>query len=691
MIRWKPDASLQEIARLWDKPGLKMVKLLDEAPEDPGRSEKDQLQFLLSRPVELLVEGQAEEAYAILSELRSQFERDGDRGRAGTYAAIFLQGLTALRRGETENCVMCRGESSCIIPISPAAVHVNPAGSSLAIKHFSEYLERFPDDLEVRWLLNVAHMTLGEHPHKVDPRYLISLDRFVNSEFNIGRFRDIGHIAGVNRLNQAGGSIMEDFDNDGFLDVIATSWDPTMSMVMYHNDGTGKFVDCTAAAGLGDQLGGLNCMQTDFNNDGRMDVMVVRGAWLHSPIRPSLLRNNADGSFTDVTEDARIAAPLNSSAAVWADYDNDGWLDVLICCERQPSRLYRNRRNGTFEECAVRAGIEGHNQGQFDCKGAAWLDYDNDDYPDLFLNYLTDEGPLLYHNNRDGTFTDVTVEMNIDGPETGFSCWAWDYDNDGWLDLFATCYDRTRADVIRGLTGQPHTRGSNRLYHNLQGRGFEDKTREAGLDLVFATMGSNFGDFDNDGFLDMYLATGAPGLDFLVPNRMFKNVGGRRFADITGSSGTGNLQKGHGVACGDWDRDGNTDLHVSMGGVANVDKYHNILFQNPGQGNHWLTVKLVGRKTNRPAIGARIKVVTAGKEPLTVYRHISSGSSFGANALQQTIGLARATQIAVLEIHWPTSRTTQVFRDIAVNQAIEVTEFAEEYQKLDWQPVMLAN
>ena len=221
----------------------------------------------------------------------------------------------------------------------------------------------------------------------------------------------------------------------------------------------------------------------------------------------------------------------------------------------------------------------------------------------------------------------------------------------------------------------------------MEGKGFEDMTKEAGLDMVFATMGSNFGDFDNDGFLDMYLGTGDPSLATLIPNRMFKNVGGSRFAEITGTSGTGHLQKGHGVACGDWDRDGDVDLFVETGGAVNGDKYHNVLFQNPGQGNHWLTVKLVGKKTNRAAIGARIKVVTAGEKPLTVHRHVSSGSSFGANPLQQTIGLARAERVAVLEIHWPTSGTTQVFRDIAANQAIEVTEFADKYRPLDWKPI----
>ena len=121
-----------------------------------------------------------------------------------------------------------------------------------------------------------------------------------------------------------------------------------------------------------------------------------------------------------------------------------------------------------------------------------------------------------------------------------------------------------------------------------------------------------------------------------------------------------------------------------MGGAVEGDRYHNILFQNPGQGNHWLTVKLAARRSNRAAIGARIKVVTAGAEPVTVHRHVSSGSSWGANALQQTIGLAKLKDVALLEIHWPTSGTTQTFRDIAADQAIDVTEFAKEYRKLDW-------
>jgi hypothetical protein len=521
----------------------------------------------------------------------------------------------------------------------------------------------------------------------VDPKFLISLDRYTQSEFDIGKFRDVGHLLGVNHFNQAGGSIMEDFDNDGLLDIAVTSFDPTQSMAYFRNNGDGTFEDRSKEAGVTEQLGGLVCYQTDYNNDGRMDVFIPRGAWLHLGIRPSLLRNEGGGRFTDVTKEAGLLDPVNSASACWGDYDNDGWLDLFIACEQQPNRLHRNRGNGTFEEVSVRAGLR-HSSKTLNSKGSAWVDFDNDDHLDLFINNLGGAAEL-HRNNGDGTFTDVTSEMGIDGPIHGFSCWTWDYDNDGWLDIFATCYDRSLNDVVKGLLGMPHVRYSNRLFRNLKGKGFENKTREAGLDLVLAAMGSNYGDFDNDGYLDMYVGTGEPSLATLIPNRMFKNVGGSRFAEITGTSGTGHLQKGHGVACGDWDRDGDLDVYVETGGAVNGDRFHNVLFQNPGQGNHWLTVKLVGKKTNRAAIGARIKVVTSGEKPLTVYRHVSSGSSFGANPLQQTIGLAQSQQVAVLEIRWPTSGTTQVLRDIPVDQAIEVTEFANSYRPLNWKPIPL--
>ncbi|MHC5538908.1 FG-GAP repeat domain-containing protein [Singulisphaera rosea] len=683
--RWKPDASLQDVAECWRDVGHRLGRVVDERLAQPSMTDEAKVPLLVRKAMLLNSEAEPENAYAALAEARGLAERNKSVRDAWLYSLVYFQGISALRLGEDQNCILCRGESSCILPISSAAAHTNPHGSRLAIERFTEYLERFPDDLEVRWLLNLAHMTLGEYPQKVDPRYRISYDRYLKSEFDIGRFRDIGDRAKVNRFNQAGGAVMEDFDDDGRLDLAVTSFDPTQRMEVYRNRGDGTFEERTEAAGVTDQLGGLYCVQADYNNDGAVDLFIPRGAWLPLPIRPTLLKN-VGGRFVDVTREAGLLHPVNSNSASWADYDNDGWVDLFVCCENQSNRLYHNEGNGTFTEVASRAGLFALNQ-TF-CKGAAWIDYDNDRYPDLFLNDLKGSGQL-FHNKRDGTFRDASVPMGIDGPRVGFSCWAWDFDNDGWLDIFAASYDRTLAGVVQGLMGQPHNLNANKLYRNRGGKGFEDVTRKTGLDMVFATMGSNFGDFDNDGFLDMYLGTGEPHLSTLVPNRMFKNVEGRRFAEITASSGTGHLQKGHAVACGDWDRDGDIDLFLEMGGATNGDRYHNVLFENPGQGNHWLTVKLVGKQTNRSAIGARIKAVTAGKASATIYRHVSSGSSFGANPLQQTLGLARATKISSLEIYWPTSDTTQVFRDVDADQAIEVTEFAKEYRRLDWSPIPL--
>lgn len=675
---WPPQASLADIGAAWEGAADRGIETADQQLSQGGTTGGTE-QLLLLKSQLHHYQGKPRRAYEVLAALRERIDADGRARQEWWSTVVFLQGVTGLRIGETENCIACRGASSCILPIASEARHEIPEGSQLAVRHFREYLEQFPDDLEARWLLNLAHMTLGEYPDRVEPKFLLPLETFVGSTPGIGRFRDIATDVGVDRFDQAGGAIMDDFDRDGLLDLIVSTMDPTQPLGLYRNCGDGTFRDSSAAPGLPQQLGGLYCVQADYNCDGFLDVFIPRGAWLQLPIRPTLLRNDGDGGFTDVTADVGLLHPLNSISATWADFDRDGWLDLFVCCEQSPSRLYRNTGQDSFEEVSASAGVELGLTAVG--KGAAWIDIDNDNAPDLFVTDHNGNG-RLFRNLGDGGFRDSSRECGIDGPYHGFSCWAWDYDNDGWLDIFATSYDRTTADVVSGLLGQSHGRHSNRLFHNLRDGRFEDRTADAGLDVVLAAMGSNFADFNGDGWLDMYFGTGDPSLSTLVPNRMFQNVNGAHFVEVTGPSGTGQLQKGHSVACGDWDRDGSIDLYVQMGGALDGDRYHNVLFQNPGHGGTWITVRLIGCGSDRSGIGARIRVDTAGPAPLTIHRHVSSGSSFGANPLELTVGLGAADRVAELSVHWPTTGATQQFRNVPANTVICIAEADQEYRIL---------
>ncbi len=204
-------------------------------------------------------------------------------------------------------------------------------------------------------------------------------------------------------------------------------------------------------------------------------------------------------------------------------------------------------------------------------------------------------------------------------------------------------------------------------------------------------MGGNFGDFDNDGFLDIYLGTGNPSYASLVPNVLLRNDDGKNFVDVTSSSGTGELHKGHGVAFADMENDGKIDIVTEIGGAVPGDRHAFRLFENPGNDNDWITVKLVGVKTNRSAIGARIHltVENAGAPPREIYRTVGSGGSFGASPLEQQIGLGKSALISNIEIWWPTSNTRQNFHDVATNQFIQIKEFEPNFTKLDRKPYHL--
>ena len=334
------------------------------------------------------------------------------------------------------------------------------------------------------------------------------------SDGGVGQLKNIAGEVGLNArgANMAGGAIVDDLNGDGLPDIFTSTKDPAQGCSLFMNRGDGTFDDRSSSAGLDVQVGALNCNHADFDNDGDLDILLLRGGW-ETPRRPSLLRNEGDGRFTDVTIAAGLCIPIASQTAAWADFDCDGDVDLYIGGEfkqAQPDpvnrgRLYRNNGNGTFTDVADAAGV--HNDRY--AKGVAWGDYDNDGRPDLYVSNLHRPN-RLYHNNGGGTFTDVADQLGVTEPLASFSCWFWDYDNDGWLDLFVTGSKATLAEIILSQLGQQAGGDAPRLYHNEGGRSFRDVTRQAGLDRVWLPMGSKFGDIDNDGFLDFYLGTGSP-------------------------------------------------------------------------------------------------------------------------------------------------------------------------------------
>jgi hypothetical protein len=198
-------------------------------------------------------------------------------------------------------------------------------------------------------------------------------------------------------------------------------------------------------------------------------------------------------------------------------------------------------------------------------------------------------------------------------------------------------------------------------------------------------MGANFGDIDNDGFLDIYMGTGNPSYGSLMPNVLLRNKEGKFFVDVTMSSGTGEWHKGHGVAFADLDNDGDEDIVAEIGGATLGDKHTMRVFENPGNHNDWISLKLVGVKTNRAAIGARIKVTVEnkGRGSRSIYRSIGSGGSFGASPLEQHIGLGSDARIMNLEIWWPVSNTRQHFSNVEKNQALKITEFSSDLTRIE--------
>ena len=604
------------------------------------------------------------------------------------------QALCHLREAERLNCLSNHNADSCLLPLRDGGIHRLPAPSRQAIGVLTNVLAEFPDSLAARWLLNVACMTVGDYPDKVPARWLIPPKVFA-SDAEFPRFREVAPLAGLAPNELSGGSVVDDFDGDNLLDVMVTSIGLRDQMHFYRNNGDGTFTDRTQAAGLTGLTGGLNLVPADYDNDGHLDVFVLRGAWMREEGRHpnSLLRNRGDGTFEDVTEAAGLLSFHPTQTAAWLDFDGDGRLDLFVGNESVPSpgqprhfcELFHNQGDGTFKEMARLSGVTvlGY------VKGVVAGDFNNDGRPDLYVSVLGGPNRLFRNDGpRDPKlgatngwiFTDVARIAGVTEPIFSFPCWFFDYDNDGWEDIFVAGYKISDVgDVAADYLGLPHQGTNARLYRNRGDGTFENVSGTAKLDRLLHTMGCNFGDLDNDGWLDFYLGTGDPDLLTVIPNRMYRNAEGRYFQDVTTAGGFGHLQKGHGVSFADIDNDGDQDVYEDMGGAMTGDVYPNILFENPGFGNHWLKLKLEGTRANRCAIGARVRVdIEEQGKVRSFHRTVGSGGSFGANPIRVELGLGKAERIVAVEILWPGSGTRQSVRGLKLDQAYVVREGAAE-------------
>ena len=659
--------------------------------------------FMLLYGFEELKAGNSKKAMEIFRNVLTYVEPLQIPGKPQTVHEVKkLIALSALRLGEQDNCILNHTSASCVIPIAKPGQHQMTEGSEMAMTLYEEILRENPKDLTSRYLLNIAAMTLGKFPDGV-PSSMRLPPGYFTSPVSFPAFTDIAPELGLDRRGLAGGIAVEDFDRDGDLDIMHSAWGFNDQIKLHRNNGDGSFEEVAMISGLKGVTGGLNLRHADYNNDGYADVLVLRGAWLQDQgsIPNSLLKNNGDGTFTDVAVSAGIYSKRPSQNAVWADFDLDGWLDLFIGNEsipesgpsfNFPAELYHNQRNGAFNEVSRLAGL---NVNSF-VKGSTSGDINNDGKEDLYVTSLNAYNSL-YLNVSDESgikFQNISSTSGTGEPLVAFPTWMFDFNNDGWLDIFVSAYSDGSDDLpakVLAAYGKKDDPFRPRLYRNNRNNTFTEMSSEMGLIEPAYTMGCNYGDLDNDGFPDFYLGTGEPNLRSIVPNKMYWNRNGKSFADITYSGGFGNIQKGHGVGFADFDLDGDQDLYVVMGGSFEGDVYQNLFFENPiGNKNHWIVLRLEGTTANRLAIGARVEIeIVENGQRRSVHNVISTGASFGGNSLQLEAGLGKAEKIEKLTVKWPNKQLTiQQFENVAVDKAYTLKE-GEQLQEIPYNTIPL--
>ena len=633
---------------------------------------------------EALNAGNTDEAIGVLKQVIDAMKLTKDNLTIENKSFFDLLAISYMRKGELENCAANHNAQSCIIPIQGGGIHKLTSGSEQAIEIYKMLLNKFPDDIQSRYLLNIAYMTLGRFPADVPKQWLIESDVFSQNKTSNIVLKDIAGKLGVDMNGISGGCVVEDLDNDGLLDIMASSYGLNDQMRYMHQQKDGTFKTETVSSGLVGITGALNLIHADYNNDGFADIIALRGGWWGKNARfPfSLIKNNGNNTFEDVTLELGLYSPAPTQTASWSDFNNDGWIDLFVAHENFPSQLFMNKR-GKFVDVSAKYGLN------FTAyvKGCVWGDINNDGYPDLYISTLNSPNKLFL--NKPGKvpgermFEEIGMSAGVQEPLSSFPAWFFDFDNDGWQDIFVSGYDTKRfpevgGDAARDMLGMPPLGELPRLYHNNGNNTFTDASAAFGVNHVNYAMGCNFGDIDNDGWPDYYLGTGAPAYTSIVPNKLYRNIGGKRFEDVTYATNTGHIQKGHGVAFADIDNDGDQDIYTVIGGAVEGDHFKNVLFENTSiTGNHWIKLKLEGVTSNKMAVGARVRIKAKLPDESfqNFYHTVNTGGSFGSKPVMISAGLGNAVSIEEIEINWPNAkRTTEIIKNVSMDTVLKIKE-----------------
>ncbi len=548
-----------------------------------------------------------------------------------------------------------------------AAVSMGRAGKLERSCRFGvEALRADPLNERARYWLWLTAKKMGTYPAFVPEDCRMEVTAGYDKP--IVEFTDIAARIGLDKTSAGRGIAIFDYDNDGYLDIMICA--AHGGCTLYHNNGDGTFTDVSISSGVDKLVNTFAITAGDYNNDGFVDVYITRLGFYSG--EGELLRNNGDGTFTIVTKEAGLSSWGPGFSPSWVDYDGDGLLDLFIANNigglfdrKTPNRLFHNNGDGTFTETTEQAGLKT----LWPTIGCSWGDYDNDGRPDLFLSNAMGRSQL-YHNNGDGTFTDVSDKAGVTESCFGTAAAWWDYDNDGWPDIAQFVWS-DHEDVIHTMRfGESPADGvPMRVYHNNRDGTFTEVGRDLGLNGCWGTMSANVADVNNDGYMDVVLGNGSPKMDRLDP-MVLMEFNGVRFRNTTFAAGLAYRGKSHGVNMADLFGDGRMSILVASGGQYPGDLLTTSVYYPNRLAGNYVNVRLVGVKSNRSAIGARIAVKAGGRWQ---YREISGGSNFGCLPLEQHFGLASYQTIEALEIRWP-SGLKQNFEALPINKTYEFTE-----------------